>query len=346
LKTSHSILYGDAAERLAGMASSSVDLLVTSPPYPMIEMWDETFAGRDPRIGERLSRGDGDGAFELMHRSLDPVWREAHRLLRPGGIACINVGDATRRVGDSFRVFPNHARILTACLGQGYEVLPEILWRKESNKPTKFMGSGMLPGAAYVTQEHEYILILRKAGKRGAPTPARRLARQKSAFFWEERNLWFSDIWEGLHGERQRIGRESVRGRSASFPFELPYRLISMFSAQRDLVLDPFLGTGTTTVAAVAAGRRSVGVELDSRFKGILDKRVMAAAAASNAFNDRRISNHLAFVQKVREDGRELKHTNLHYGFPVMTGQEARLRIPTLESVERKGDGHFEVRYR
>jgi len=346
LKTSHSVLYGDAAERLAGMASSSVDLLVTSPPYPMIEMWDETFAGRDPRVGERLARGDGEGAFELMHRSLDPVWREAHRLLRPGGIACINVGDATRRVGGSFRVFPNHARILTACLGQGYEALPEILWRKESNKPTKFMGSGMLPGAAYVTQEHEYILVLRKGGKRGPGTAARRLARQRSAFFWEERNLWFSDIWEGLRGERQRIGRGGVRGRSASFPFELPYRLISMFSAQGDLVLDPFLGTGTTTVAALAAARGSVGVELDRRLGDLIEERVLGAAGAANSFNEGRVSDHRAFVEEMGRRGRPLKYFNRTYGLPVMTGQEVLLRVPLLERVDRTGEGAFRARYR
>ena len=163
------------------MTPSTVDLVVTSPPYPMIGMWDETFSHQSAPIGDRLREGDGDAAFELMHGELDPVWSEAHRLLRPGGIACINVGDATRTIGGSFRVFPNHARVLTACLGLGFEVLPEIIWRKESNKPTKFMGSGMLPGAAYVTQEHEYILVLRKRGERpsSSPRPAAGTAEER-----------------------------------------------------------------------------------------------------------------------------------------------------------------------
>jgi len=346
LKTSHAVLFGDAGHRLAEMPPSTVDLVVTSPPYPMIEMWDETFSHQSAPIGERLREGDGDAAFELMHRELDPVWKEVHRLLRSGGIACINIGDATRTIGGSFRVFPNHTRVLMACLGLGFEVLPEILWRKESNKPTKFMGSGMLPGAAYVTQEHEYILILRKGGKRPSGSLARRLARQRSAFFWEERNAWFSDIWEGLQGDRQPLRVKGARDRSASYPFELAYRLISMFSVQNDLVLDPFLGTGTTMVAAAAAGRDSVGIELDPRFKGHIEQRMVGAISASDSFSERRVSDHLAFVKKMRGDGRELRHTNRYYGFPVMTGQEERARIPVLKSVEMKADGVFEARYR
>jgi DNA modification methylase len=346
LKTSHSVLYGDAKRWLDEIPSLSVDLVVTSPPYPMIEMWDVTFSRHSESIGECIRRHDGERAYELMHEELDPVWREVYRLLRPGGIACINIGDATRKIGDSFRVFPNHARILTSCLGLGFEALPEILWRKESNKPTKFMGSGMLPGAAYVTQEHEYILILRKRGKRSWSSPNQRLERQRSAFFWEERNLWFRDIWEDLQGDRQRLELKNTRDRSAAFPFELPYRLISMFSAQNDLVLDPFLGTGTTMLAAMATGRSSLGVELDSHFGELLEERLKDVVATSNSFNERRVSNHREFIEKMRKDGRELKHLNQHYRLPVMTAQETQMLIPLLTRVETKGNDLFEVHYR
>jgi modification methylase len=311
----------------------------------MIKMWDETFGLQNLRIGEHIQARDGDRAFELMHRELDSVWKEVERLLRPGGIACINVGDATRKIGDSFRVFPNHARILMSCLGMGFEALPEILWRKESNKPTKFMGSGMLPGAAYVTQEHEFILILRKGGERGHASARRRLARQESAFFWEERNLWFSDIWEDLQGDRQRLASGGTRERSAAFPLELPYRLILMFSVQGDLVLDPFLGTGTTMVAAMAAGRDSVGVELDFRFGGLLEERMLGAASPSNEFNERRIVQHRAFVEKMHKQGRDLRYMNQNYGFPVMTRQETQIVVPMIRDPVRKRKDHFEVQY-
>ena len=327
------------------MPPSSVDLVVTSPPYPMIEMWDETFSQLNRDVAGCIMRRDGDGAFELMHGELDSVWREVYRVLRPGAIACVNVGDATRKIGDSFRVFPNHARVLISCLGIGFEALPEILWRKESNKPTKFMGSGMLPGAAYVTQEHEYILILRKKGRRLARTTSQRLERRRSAFFWEERNLWFSDLWEGLGGDRQRLGLRNGRVRSAAFPFELPYRLISMFSVQSDLVLDPFLGTGTTMVAAMASGRDSIGIELDPRLRELLEQRAMGAVGTSSAFNQRRISDHRSFIERMVREGRALKHTNRRYRFSVMTGQETQIRIPVLKKVERRGDGLFEADY-
>ena len=119
-----------------------------------------------------------------------------------------------------------------------------------------------------------------------------------------------------------------------------------MFSVQNELVMDPFVGTGTTTVAAMAAGRDSVGIELDTRFRRHIEERVMGAVAVSNSFNRGRISDHQAFVKKMRRKGRELKHTNRHYGFPVMTGQEERTRIPVMKSVEMKPDGSFEARYR
>ena len=109
------------------------------------------------------------------------------------------------------------------------------------------MGSGMLPAGAYVTLEHEHILVLRKGNKRNFKTPEEKLRRQKSAFFWEERNLWFSDLWEDLKGTKQNNIDKNIRERSGAYPFELAYRLINMLSLREDKVLDPFLGTGTTT---------------------------------------------------------------------------------------------------
>src|SRR5699024_7278387 len=160
METSHRVVVGDS-RRLDELDDESVELVVTSPPYPMIEMWDESFADLDPIIEERLDAGDGQAAFELMHEELDTVWSEIGRVLVDGGIACINLGDATRKVDGSFRVYQNHPRIIDAFEQLGFEPLPEILWRKPVNSAAKFMGSGMLPPNAYVTLEHEYILIFR-----------------------------------------------------------------------------------------------------------------------------------------------------------------------------------------
>ncbi len=113
-----------------------------------------------------MKEHDGNMAFELMHKELDKVWKEVYRFSRSGGIACINIGDATRKVNSSFKLYPNHARILQHCTNLGFHILPAILWRKQANAPNKFMGSGMLPVGAHVTLEHEHILILRKDDKK------------------------------------------------------------------------------------------------------------------------------------------------------------------------------------
>jgi len=161
IETYHRIIHCDS-RNLSFIESGSVDLVVTSPPYPMIEMWDETFAEMNPVIKRALAEEDGYKAFELMHLELDKVWSELYRVLRSGGIMCINIGDATRSLGKRFRLYPNGSRILSKLVILKFDVLPKILWRKSTNSPTKFMGSGMLPAGAYVTLEHEYILILRK----------------------------------------------------------------------------------------------------------------------------------------------------------------------------------------
>src|SRR5690606_1592163 len=142
----------------------------------------------------------------------------------------------------------------SAFIRLGFANMPNILWRKQTNAPNKFMGSGMLPAGAYVTLEHEWILVFRKAGKRTFRSEAEKKLRRESAFFWEERNTWFSDLWD-LKGVKQKITNSGSRDRSAAYPFELPYRLINMYSVKGDIVLDPFLGTGTTALAAMATER-------------------------------------------------------------------------------------------
>ena len=221
--------------------SESVSLVVTSPPYPMIHMWDDLFISQNPAIGKALKNREGPHAFELMHRLLDDVWNEVYRVLKNGGIACINIGDATRTIDDNFSLYQNHTRLMAYLLQLGFNALPAILWRKQTNAPNKFMGSGMLPPGAYVTLEHEYILIVRKGPKREFKTPEEKQMRRQSAFFWEERNIWFSDIWLDVKGASQHLFDNRARRRSAAFPFEVPYRLINMFSVKGDTVRELIL---------------------------------------------------------------------------------------------------------
>ncbi|WP_049937046.1 DNA-methyltransferase [Haloplanus natans] len=329
MRTEHVLHVGDAVA-MDAVADESVELVVTSPPYPMIDLWDDLFADRDPDVRAALDAGDGDAAFELMHAQLDAVWDDVVRALAPGGVVCVNVGDATRSVGGEFQQYPNHARIVDALRSRGLTPLPDVLWRKPTNSHTKFMGSGTLPPNAYVTLEHEYVLLFRKGGPRSLPPGDDR--RYESAFFWEERNCWFSDLWE-LRGEEQALGggADGRRDRSAAFPLEIPLRLIRMFSVRGDRVLDPFAGTGTTALAAMHAARNSVGYDLDGDLFDALDDRLDDLPARSQRRVAERLDRHRAAMTD-RDGGYEAEH----FDFRVVTKRERRIRPYAVESVSER----------
>ena len=304
MKTAHNILFQDARD-LKEIPSESVDLVVTSPPYPMIEMWDEMFSHQNPEIRDALAYGDGMQAYALMHQILGAVWDEVFRVLKNGRFACINIGDATRTVNGNFCLYPNHASVLTHLLKIGFSALPDILWRKQANTPNKFMGSGMLPAGAYVTLEHEYILIVRKGSKREFKTEAEKANRRESALFWEERNIWYSDVWMDIKGTGQKLPKALSRLRSAAFPYDLAYRLINMYSVKGDVILDPFLGTGTTTAAAMTSGRNSMGVEIDQSFQQVICPIAHHIVDFSNGHLRDRLQKHFAFVEnRIQNSGR------------------------------------------
>ncbi|SEO42984.1 DNA modification methylase [Halogranum amylolyticum] len=326
--TNHVLRAADATD-MSHVADESVDLVITSPPYPMIEMWDELFTARDPAIADALADGDGDAAFERMHAQLDDVWDEVARVLAPGGIVCVNVGDAVRSFDDGFRQFPNHARVIEAFDDRGLRSLPDILWRKPTNRLTKFMGSGMLPPSAYVTLEHEYVLVFRKGEARDFPPSDPE--RYASAFFWEERNEWFSDLWS-FTGTDQTMEATATddRERSAAFPLELPLRLVRMYSTYGDTVLDPFAGTGTTTLAAMHAGRDSVGYELDADLVEGFDERTTDLPTRSRRRTRQRLERHRSFVAD-----RDPDYEAVHYDVPVVTQQERQIRLYAVTDVAR-----------
>jgi DNA modification methylase len=343
MKTVHKIFFKNASN-MNDIPDKSVDLMITSPPYPMIEMWDKTFSKQNAAIGEALENMDGKTAFELMNKELDKIWKESHRVLKEGGIACINIGDATRKIGDEFKLYSNHSRILQYCLDLGFSSIPEILWRKQTNAPNKFMGSGMLPAGAYVTLEHEFILIMRKGNKRKFINEEEKKQRRESAFFWEERNLWFSDVWEGFKGTRQSNINKNIRDRSGAYPFELAYRLINMFSLREDTILDPFLGTGTTTIASISTGRNTIGFEIDSKFKEYIISRLENLVDFSNKLLQKRIENHLKFVQEKTNAKGRFRYMSSYYGFPVMTSQEKEIVFDKLTKIKTK-DNIIEAEY-
>jgi DNA modification methylase len=332
VETAHEVIVGDARQ-LSAVADDSVELVVTSPPYPMIELWDEAFTDLDPAVGSALNAGDGRAAFERMHACLDAVWAEVDRVLVEGGIACINIGDATRTIDGLFRMYPNHVRVSEAFLELDFVALPPVRWRKPTNRGTKFMGSGMLPPNAYVTLEHEHVLIYRKGG--GRTLEAGDEARYESAYFWEERNVWFSDLWTDVAGEMQALAGDS-RARSGAFPLAVPYRLIHMYSVQGDTVLDPFAGTGTTSVAAMAGARNSIAYEIDPELGERIGDRLGQAGGIGRDWAERRLRNHQAFVEDRRAAGEDLAYVATHYDFPVMTRQERDIRLYAVADIERR----------
>ncbi len=345
MRTNHRVIVADARERDL-IAEGSADLVLTSPPYPMIQMWDDLFSRLNPEIKTALGADDGQTAFELMHAELDRVWWNAYAALRPGGWLIVNVGDATRSIADNFRLYSNHARILHACLRTGFHTLPNILWRKQTNAPNKFMGSGMLPAGAYVTLEHEYILVFRKEGKRTFKSPGDKLHRMQSALFWEERNSWYSDVWQDIKGARQNLVDDVSRARSAAFPLEFAHRLVSMFSLQGDVVLDPFAGTGTTMIAAMGSGRNSIGMEIDPHFANVMEQALIHDPSPANAVNRRRLEAHNEFVKARLAMGHGFKHVNVPYSFPVMTRQETELALTEIVAVSVEGTGNFSAQHR
>jgi len=343
METSHQIFVGDSRE-MSQIDDNSIELVVTSPPYPMIEMWDDLFSSLNPNIETAIDEGNGRRAFELMNKELNKTWDEVNRVLVDGGIACINIGDATRKVDDSFRVYQNHAQITEYFDNMGFEPLPDILWRKPTNSAAKFMGSGMIPPNAYVTLEHEYLLIFRN-GKQSRKFPSGNNVRYESAYFWEERNEWFSDVWEGIKGTFQRLENadKELRDRSAAYPLEVPYRLINMYSVYGDTVLDPFWGTGTTSLASMVAGRNSIGYEIEEQFPEVFDTEVSQAKELAYSTVSKRIRRHEEFVKQRLEVGKDFKYDAENYDFPVTTKQEKPLQLYTIDKVKQTENGYSAI---
>jgi modification methylase len=253
---SATVILGDS-RAMPEFADGTVDLIVTSPPY-----WHIKDYGAPGQIGH----GQTLHAYLCdLHR----VWCECARTLRPGGRICVNIGDQFLRTRDfgRYRVLPLHAEIIRQILLCGLDYLGGIIWRKRTTMNTTggavVMGSFPHPPNGIVEIDYEHILIFRKPG------PPRRVApdvKRASALTRDEWKEYFRGHWT-FAGARKR-------GHEAMFPPELPRRLIRMFSFAGDLVLDPFLGSGTTALAALDLGRRAAGYELNRDFLPLLQAKL------------------------------------------------------------------------
>jgi modification methylase len=263
LNTTHQVILGDARVMPELTESESVHLVVTSPPYWTLKNYDGE-AGVD-QLGHVSD-------YQQFLAEVSRVWERCFDLLAPGGRLCIVVGDVciSRRKGGRHFVVPLHANLSIQCRNIGFDYLTPIMWYKIANAATEVEGNGSpFLGKPYepngiIKNDIEYILMFRKPGSYRSPTGEQRLL---SLIDKEDHARWFRSIWADVGGASRQLGHP------APYPVEIAYRLIRMFSFVGDIVLDPFLGTGTTTEAAIRANRSSIGYEIEpSYIKTIADR--------------------------------------------------------------------------
>lgn len=249
----HDLYRGDARD-LSFLSEASVQLIVTSPPYWTLK----TYRDGPGQMGHIAD-------YEEFLSELDRVWRECFRVLVPGGRLICVVGDvclSRRKNRGEHTVVPLHASIQEHCRAIGFSNLAPILWHKIANAAYEVEGSGggflgkPYEPNAVIKNDIEFILMQRKPGGYRSPSLA---ARILSVIPAEKHKVWFQQIWTGVTGA-------STKHHPAPYPLELAERLIRMFSFVGDTVLDPFMGTGTTTVAAARCGRNSIAVEIDPHY--------------------------------------------------------------------------------
>jgi modification methylase len=267
--TSHRLNQGDGRV-LDAIPAESIHLVLTSPPYWTLKEYRDS----DGQLGHVED-------YDEFLGELDKVWAHCYRVLVPGGRLIVVVGDvclSRRENGGRHTVVPLHASIQEHCRKLGFDNLAPIIWYKISNAAhevengSSFLGKPYEPNGV-IKNDIEFILMERKPGGYRAPDISTKVLSLLSA---ENHKKWFQQIWSGVTGA-------STRHHPAPYPSELAERLIRMFSFVGDTVLDPFMGTATTAVAAAKWGRNSVGFEIDPHYHELAMKRL--ASETSSLFS-------------------------------------------------------------
>ena len=235
-----------SAEYMSELPDSSIHLMVTSPPYNVGKVYDE-----DMTMLEHLS-------------SLERVWAEVFRLLVPGGRACINIANLGRKP-----YLPMHAWITESMLRLGFLMRGEVIWNKAASASSSTAwGSWKSAANPTLRDVHEYILVFSKgAFKRQNPN------KRENTISKEEFLEFTKSVWTFPTESARKIGHP------APFPLELPYRLIQLYSFKDDVVLDPFMGSGQTAIAALKSGRHFIGYEINPEYVALANARIIKETA-------------------------------------------------------------------
>jgi DNA modification methylase len=255
--TRHRIIIGDCRQ-MQEVTDASVHLVVTSPPY-----WQLKDYGPEAQIGYHHS-------YEEYINHLNLVWQECERVLHPGCRLCVNIGDQFARAAyyGRYKIMPIRTEIIKFCETIGFDYMGAVIWQKVTTCNTSggatIMGSFPFPRNGILKLDYEFILLFKKPG---ATPPVAAELKEQSRMTTEEWNTYFQGHWN-FPGEKQSK-------HLAMFPEELPRRLIKMFTFVGETVLDPFLGSGTTSLAAMNLGRNSVGYEINPEFIPVIEEKLM-----------------------------------------------------------------------
>jgi site-specific DNA-methyltransferase (adenine-specific) len=257
MSTIHKIIIGDSRD-MTEVKDLSVHLVVTSPPY-----WQIKDYGNKDQIGFNDS-------YENYIGKLNQVWSECYRVLNPGCRLCVNIGDQFARAitYGRYKIIPIRTEIIKFCESIGFDYMGAVIWQKMTTMKTSggasVMGSYPYPRNGHIAIDYEFILLFKKLGKE--INNVSRAIKEKSKLTNEEWRKYFTGHWN-FAGEKQNGGH------IAMFPEELPRRLIKMFSFVGESVLDPFIGSGTTSRVARELGRNSIGYEINKDFLPIIEEK-------------------------------------------------------------------------
>ncbi len=322
----HKIVIGDS-RKLGLIPDKSVQLIITSPPY-----WQLKDYGTESQIGFNDS-------YEEYINNLNLVWKECYRVLSDGCRLCINVGDQFARsvYYGRYKVIPIRTEIIRFCETLGMDYMGAIIWQKTTTMNTTgggaIMGSFPYPRNGILKMDYEFILIFKKLGNAPKPTKEQ---KENSIITKEEWNQYFSSHWN-FNGVKQH---EHI----AMFPEELPKRLIKMFSYEGETVFDPFLGSGTTSLAAENLNRNSIGYEINPSFLPLIREKIDGEQLRLDSpqveyFEDTIQSEYLSFdslpyiFRDPHRMDKKIDVKKLQYGSKIDNTSQARVELFSVREV-------------